>query len=160
MGLFFRPLAVALILSSSLAVPAFADDGRAQDIAEQLESPFCPGRTISSCTSPAAAQWRVDIQTWVGEGVPSPEIKARLEARAGRDLSFVPQDDGFYGLLALGALASLGAIGFITYRVRRRDERELATSSEDDDEDQDEVLSSEQDAELDARLDAELAFED
>lgn len=144
-----RALALSLALS---AAPALADDGRARDLAEQLESPFCPGRTISSCTSPAAAKWRNDIETWVAEGVPSEEIKARLEARAGRDLSFVPTSDGFYGLLAFGAVASLGAIALITRRVRCRDEREL--------EQEPPPSPRADDAELDARLDAELAFED
>lgn len=148
-------LRLAVALSFVLAVtPASADAGRAHDLAEQIESPFCPGRTLSSCTSPAAATWRTEIETWVDEGVPSEEIKARLEARAGRDLSFVPQTDGFYGLLAFGAIASLGAIAVITRRVRRRDEADL------DDATDLEPSPPAIDAELDARLDAELAFED
>jgi cytochrome c-type biogenesis protein CcmH/NrfF len=146
--------AASFAAPAALASDAPTEGDRAQEIADQLESPFCPGRTISSCTSPAAAEWRVEIQTWVDEGVPSEEIRGRLSKRAGRDLRFVPQDDSFYGLLAVGAVLSLATIGIITMRVRRRDEEDVEQASGDAD------VDDERDAELERRLDAELAFED
>lgn len=143
---------VLLVASPTLAVEPEGD--RAQELADQLESPFCPGRTISSCTSPAAAEWRTDIQTWVGEGVASEEIRTRLSERAGRDLRFVPQDGSFYGLLAVGAVLSVVVLGLITRRVRRRDEAALVEAASESEPSPADLV---RDAELDRRLDDELA---
>jgi cytochrome c-type biogenesis protein CcmH len=149
-----RWLVLASLLSLA-SVAGAAEGGRAMDLADQLESPFCPGRTISSCTSPSATKWRIDIQRWVDQGLSSEEIRHRLSARAGRDLRFVPHERSFYGLLALGTVVSLGVVGVITHRVRRYDEatRDEAPATTED-------LPFEDDAELDRQLDAELAFED
>ncbi|MEZ4442600.1 MAG: cytochrome c-type biogenesis protein CcmH [Polyangiaceae bacterium] len=146
-------LALALVLVVSSAAAATNED-RATAIAEQLESPFCPGRTIAACTSPAAADWRREIQGWVDQGVASEEIRARLSERAGRDLRFVPQQDAFYSGIALGAVASILALVVLRQRARRW------ASAGAKEEVPPLALSSEEDAELDARLDAELAAGD
>jgi cytochrome c-type biogenesis protein CcmH/NrfF len=63
---------------------------RALDITRTTMSPFCPGRTIDACPSPYATQWREDIRTWVGEGVPTEEIRRRLKQRVDQDLTGAP----------------------------------------------------------------------
>jgi hypothetical protein len=74
---------LVVLVACLLSAPAFAtgpDEARRADtIAGQTLSPF-PGVTLDSCTSPNAAGWRQDIRTWVDEGVPTEEIKRRLEA--------------------------------------------------------------------------------
>lgn len=81
-----------------------------------------PGRTLDSCTSPAAAAWRADIRVWVDEGVASEQIKARLSKRANRDLSIVPQNNTFSLLLWLGAFAGIFGFGVIIRMVRQKKE--------------------------------------
>src|SRR5262245_42804129 len=74
----------------ALSLPAYADQARpqlteeerdreAESIARSVMSPFCPGRTVSSC--PNAGPWREDIRKWVGEGVDAEEIRRRLHER-------------------------------------------------------------------------------
>src|SRR5215510_2608112 len=54
-------------------------DREAESIARSIMSPFCPGRTVSSC--PNAGPWREDIRHWVGQGVSAEEIRRRLHER-------------------------------------------------------------------------------
>ncbi|MBW2546010.1 MAG: cytochrome c-type biogenesis protein CcmH [Deltaproteobacteria bacterium] len=72
-------------------------DGRqVQSIVRNTASPFCPGKTLDSCPSPKAGEWRRDIHEWVAEGVPEPEIQHRLQARVpGFDLSIPPVKSGW-----------------------------------------------------------------
>jgi len=82
---------------------------QAEAISRSIMSPFCPGRTVSSC--PNAQPWRDDIRKWVREGVDSEEIKRRLAERAPKhDLMGVPKNPLGWVLpvgLGVGALASL-----------------------------------------------------
>jgi cytochrome c-type biogenesis protein CcmH/NrfF len=85
---------VGLLLALTSTRVAVADEPSAQHarrahvIASNIMSPFCPGSTIASCSSPRAAEWRADIQAWVTEGVSEQEIRRRLAARVpGHDLS-------------------------------------------------------------------------
>src|SRR5262245_32790615 len=83
--------AAALVTVAAAGSPALADeavpaqlseqerDREAEAIARTVMSPFCPGRTVSSC--PNAGPWRDDIRKWVGEGVPAEEIRRRLHER-------------------------------------------------------------------------------
>jgi hypothetical protein len=106
-----------------IKVPGLTEEERdreAESIARSIMSPFCPGRTISSC--PVAGPWRSDIRTWVGEGVPPDEIHRRLAARVpDHDLTGVPPNALGAALpLGLGLLA-VGALGFLLrYLVRPR----------------------------------------
>lgn len=52
-----------------------------QKIVRTTNSPFCPGKTLDSCPSPRAAEWRRDIHAWVEEGESASEIRGRLQAR-------------------------------------------------------------------------------
>jgi cytochrome c-type biogenesis protein CcmH/NrfF len=141
----------ACVLLSSAPAPAAdgADEARAAQVADQLESPFCPGKTLSACASPAAAAWRDDIRRWVGEGMTTAQIRERLAARAGRDLRFVPQQAGFYWLLPLGVVASLTLFAAAARRFKGQAAPRAAEADAGDPPD---------DAELDRRLDAELTL--
>lgn len=153
-------------LASTLLIPgvsgaemdAEARERKANAIARQVMSPFCPGRTLWGCPSPNAAEWREDIRTWVGEGLTAEEIRARLEKRApGFDLSGAPSTSLGWGLPALLALMSVGLLAFVLSRLVRRGSAATPvarTAPEGT------SATTEGDAELDARLDAELDREE
>lgn len=114
--------ALFALLLSSFAPRAAAESARAEGAAElptdaeserkaaaiarQIMSPFCPGRTVSDCTSEYAAEWRREILEMVRAGKSAEEIAREFEVRAGRDLSGIPNRGVGYGLpvtLAFGA---------------------------------------------------------
>ena len=78
----------------------------AESIARSVMSPFCPGRTVSSC--PVAGPWRDDIRRWVGEGVSPEDIRQRLAERVPQhNLMGVPPNRlGWVLPVGLGLLAA------------------------------------------------------
>jgi cytochrome c-type biogenesis protein CcmH/NrfF len=74
-----------------------AGEGRqAQSIVRTTNSPFCPGKSLDSCPSPRASEWRQDINEWVADGVAENEIRDRLQERVpGFDLSVAPVKSGW-----------------------------------------------------------------
>jgi cytochrome c-type biogenesis protein CcmH/NrfF len=110
---------VALSLSTTLRAED-KTDRRADDLAEQIMSPFCPGKTLNQCTSANAAGWRADIRDWVREGVPSDEIRLRLEQRAGKSLSSVPSPEQAYWMPALTVLVAGLTLTLGWRRIRRQ----------------------------------------
>jgi cytochrome c-type biogenesis protein CcmH/NrfF len=120
---------------------------RAQDIIRTTMSPFCPGRTLDSCPSPKAGDWRDDVRRWVAEGVSTTEIRDRLAERAPEvDLTGAPStalDAVLPVVVTIVALALL----FLLLRAllgRSRRQAEAATSEP-------------QDSNVERRLDEELA---
>lgn len=82
--------------ASAPAEEASVEGRQVQSIVRNTASPFCPGKTLDSCPSPKAGEWRRDIQQWVTDGVPEPEIRDRLQARApGFELSIPPVKSGW-----------------------------------------------------------------
>ena len=122
------------------------DEGRqVQAIVRNTASPFCPGKTLNSCPSPKAGEWRRDIREWVVDGVPEPEIRDRLQARVpGFDLSIPPVKSGW--VIPVIALA-LSTLWFVVMARRFRG-RGVKTRK---------VEARTQNRNLDARLDEELA---
>ena len=110
-------------------------------------SPFCPGSTLATCTSPQAAKWRTDIQTWVQEGISEEEIRRRLAQRVpGHDLTGTSTVGWGWGLpiaLAVGAIALL----FWLMRRFRKPPPPLSSTAEDE---------ATGDPSLDEKLDREL----
>jgi cytochrome c-type biogenesis protein CcmH/NrfF len=95
--LVFSALIFALACAAVPAEDASTDEGRqVQSIVRNTLSPFCPGKTLNSCPSPKAGEWRRDIREWVEAGVPEPEIRDRLQARVPAfDLSIPPVKSGW-----------------------------------------------------------------
>jgi cytochrome c-type biogenesis protein CcmH/NrfF len=122
------------------------DEGRqVQTIVRNTASPFCPGKTLNSCPSPKAGEWRRDIRGWVVDGVPEPEIRDRLQARVpGFDLSIPPVKSGW--VIPVIALV-LSTLWFVVMARRFRG-RGVKTRR---------VEVHAQDRNLDARLEEELA---
>ena len=68
------PLIVFLL--GMLATAAAAEnEGFAYDLASELMSPFCPGRTVSSCPSPQAGELIQWIQVQEAAGATAVRIK-------------------------------------------------------------------------------------
>ncbi len=150
-----RSVVAALLLAVVLAArtghaQAPPDDAgrRAVSLERELMSPFCPGLTLYSCTSPSAAEWRRDIHSMVRSGLDDTEIRARLQARVpGFDLTGRPAGNRSWTLpVAAGVLATL-LLAIAAYRLRPR--RRAAAVPEDDE------TEPEEDA-LDARIDEAL----
>lgn len=150
----FAPGAVA---GSNLSQPD--NITRAAQLNRQIISPFCPGQTLDSCTSPAAATWRAEIRQWVSDGVASEEIRARLAARAKRDLSVVPPQNTISHMLWLLSLAGVLMALWITRYIRKGPPPDRQTTGETDP-----LIVSKADerlhARLEQRIDDELAMLD
>ena len=144
-------VAVALFALACAAVPAKetpSESRQVQSIVRSTASPFCPGKTLDSCPSPRAGEWRREIHGWVADGVPEPEIRDRLQARVpGFDLSIPPVKSGWLIPVIAVVLSTLWLIVmFRRFRgsgARRRP-----------------VAAAERELAPEERLDAELALLD
>jgi len=142
-------LSVVFFALGCARVPAediSSDDGRqVQSIVRNTLSPFCPGKTLDSCPSPKAGEWRRDIREWVEAGVPEPEIHDRLQARVPAfDLSIPPVKSGWV-IPVIAVLLSTFWFVVMARKLRgRAGPRRRAESHP-------------QHQDLDARLDEELA---
>ncbi|MBU0550752.1 cytochrome c-type biogenesis protein CcmH [Myxococcota bacterium] len=83
----------ALFLTLSALAPAFAAepppaqpapeealDRRIQGLSDELLSPFCPGKTVTNCTSYQAYQLRGEMREMAKEGLSDEAIVAKLRA--------------------------------------------------------------------------------
>lgn len=146
-----RVLAFAAIMSFLPGARANVDeaevDRRAQEIIRTTMSPFCPGRTLDSCPSPNAADWRDDVRKWVAEGVPTPEIRERLTRRVPDvDITGAPST-ALDAVLPI--LLTVLAVLLLALLLRRLLTRRGAGSGEDPE--------PEKRADLDGKLDEELS---
>jgi cytochrome c-type biogenesis protein CcmH/NrfF len=111
-----RTFLLAAILAA-LALPAAGSEleelRRARALADELMSPFCPGRTLSDCPSPNAAAVREEIRVWIDQGRSDAEIRAELRARFGDALAGEPESPWGRGaplavIALVGVLFALG----------------------------------------------------
>jgi cytochrome c-type biogenesis protein CcmH/NrfF len=136
-------LAFGSASASAEEIPA--QSRQVQSIVRNTASPFCPGKTLDSCPSPKAGEWRRDIREWVGEGVPEPEIRDRLQARVpGFDLSIPPVKSGW----VIPVIAVVLSTWWLVAMARRFARGRAPTRR---------VAAPARDHALDARLDEELA---
>lgn len=118
-----RRLALLLSFCASAGLAVAQDHPVAGELVDQVMSPFCPGKVLSDCPSPQAAEWRVDVHRWAEEGASESEIMERLQARVpGFELArkAPPESTGF---LPIGAFLVASFVLFWAARrlVRRRD---------------------------------------
>ena len=64
----------------------------ANELARDLMSPFCPGRTLADCGSPDAAVVREEIRKALGAGESPESVRARIETRFGDRVVGVPRE--------------------------------------------------------------------
>jgi cytochrome c-type biogenesis protein CcmH/NrfF len=122
--------ALVLLCALLFALPAGGDElansRRARGLADELMSPFCPGRTLSDCPSPNASAVREEIRAWVGEGRSDAEIRERLRDRFGDSLAGEPQS-AWGRVLPIAAIAGVGllfAVGLRRVVARSPDPRD------------------------------------
>jgi len=126
-------------------------------LAHELMSPYCPGRTLSACTSDQAAELRQWILLQEAAGASREEVVATLEERFGDVIRSAPEAEG-WGLAAWllpGAALLIGAL-VAAVVLRRMVARPAAAASPDPPP----TLASpgpDLDAELARRVDRELA---
>ncbi len=133
-----RLIAIVLLL---LAVPAFAQTnvgaGKVSqvtmEVSQEVYSPFCPGKTLAMCPSPAAAEVRREIQTMAQDGVGKEQIKQSIIAQYGEEfrLEEPPLTDNLalLALIALGLALAGTAVWFISRRGSGREEEPLAAAT-------------------------------
>jgi cytochrome c-type biogenesis protein CcmH/NrfF len=144
----FRSLALLLALGASLFACKPADDPEsvraraAHELARDLMSPFCPGRTLAECSSPDAGAVREEIRDRLRNGEEPASIRARIEARFGDHVIGVPRERFGWALPILVLVAGAGALVFALRRLLQRPrasetpipaevERQLARELED-----------------------------
>ena len=122
----------------SVAAPAAANPEEiANDISNEVMSPFCDGVTLHDCGSRAALDLRDQIEAWAADGWSRDRIMNELVARYGEDVRGAPA--GSNGLLAwaLPIAAVIGG-GFLAWRLAARFSRrphpsDVTTTISDDD---------------------------
>lgn len=108
----------------------------ATQIANEIYSPFCPGKTLAMCPSPDAAKVRRQIQKLARDGKDKQQIKEVIITEYGEEFRLVepPATDNF-GLLG-GVVGGLALAVFAVMLVSRRgkeDEPSPQSSPIDDD---------------------------
>jgi cytochrome c-type biogenesis protein CcmH/NrfF len=91
-----------------VAPPKPQSESLAREIANEMPSPYCPGRSIASCPTEAARKLEEDILGQVEQGVAREEIEDGLVARFGAETMGVnPGPWLAISLTAVGLLAAL-----------------------------------------------------
>ena len=91
----------------------------AHDLASDLPSPYCPGRSIASCPSQAARELEDDILVLAKQGKERKEIESILVARFGEEKMGQSQQSEVLVAIVLGAVLALVAIVWAARRWLR-----------------------------------------
>ncbi len=88
-----RALALALVIGFASLAIAQVDEisRRVTRISGELHSPYCPGKTLLSCTSSQAATLRQEMRAMMQEGLTDKQVLARLQERFGPSVVNPPQ---------------------------------------------------------------------
>ena len=101
-------LLVVLPVASAVAAP----QDLANEISNEIMSPYCDGVTLHDCPSRAAADLREQIGRWAAAGWTKTEIVDELEERFGQRIHATPQRSEGLAAWALPGIALLaGSIG-------------------------------------------------
>ncbi len=105
-----------LVLALSIVVGVANAEGWGYDLGGELMSPYCPGRTISSCPSPQAAELLQWIVTQEAAGATRTEVIEILIERFGEEILGAPKAEGIAiwayifpvaGFVVFGGIAAL-----------------------------------------------------
>jgi cytochrome c-type biogenesis protein CcmH/NrfF len=117
------PANAARIRERSPSSPVAASQGWSRELERELMSPFCPGRTLVECPSPAATELRLWIQGQERAGVSRAAVEERLFREYGDKLRGSPRAEGwglFAYLVPAGVLLAGGAFAFGFLRRQSR----------------------------------------
>ena len=95
----FAALMLGVSAATAADESAVAPEGWAYQLSHDLMSPFCPGRTLSACTSPQADELRMWMIVQEATGRSREDVEAELFERYGDVLRPAPRATGF-GLTA------------------------------------------------------------
>jgi cytochrome c-type biogenesis protein CcmH/NrfF len=114
-------LALALGALASAAPAARASQGWAYEMANELMSPYCPGRSVADCPSPQAQTLRMWLIVQESAGRTRAEVEAELVSRYGESILGAPRARGF-GLTAYLIPAAIVAAGaaLLSWFLRRQ----------------------------------------
>lgn len=124
-------LALGLLVGSASAQqPAPEPEGWSYDLAHELMSPFCPGRTLAECPSSQADTLRMWLHVQEASGRSEEEVKEELVERFGERILSSPRPEGF-GLAAyVVPVLAFVAGGVLVWAFLRRQTREAAARAE------------------------------
>jgi cytochrome c-type biogenesis protein CcmH/NrfF len=85
-------------------------------------SPYCPGKLLAGCTSPAASELRAEIRSRLAAGETPTDVENALYARFGDEIRAVPTAESWGLLLWVAPFVALIAsfAGIAWYVTRRR----------------------------------------
>ena len=89
----------------------------ANELARDLMSPFCPGRTLADCGSPDAAVVREEIRKALGAGESPESVRARIETRFGDRVVGVPRERTGWLLPIAALVAGAGVLALVIRRA-------------------------------------------
>jgi len=120
---------LGLLLAAALSLAAAGGQGWGYDLADELMSPFCPGRALSECPSPQAA----DLRRWILEqeqaGATRAQVEEELFRAYGDQLRQAPRARGV-GLVAYAIPLVLFLVGgALAARVLSRGRRSPRSGS-------------------------------
>ncbi|RIK93394.1 MAG: hypothetical protein DCC71_24090 [Proteobacteria bacterium] len=133
-----NPIARSLLLAAALAaapLAAHAEDapGWHYDLEQHLMSPYCPGRTLTDCTSPQAAELRAWIADQEEAGRSREEVEAQIYAQFGEVILQAPKASGFglaaYVIPAVGVVVGGAIVAIFLRRQSARAQRAEPPSS-------------------------------
>lgn len=134
------------------APPADDPQDVVNELSNELMSPYCPGRTISACTSQGARQIESYILEEAEAGKSEAEIREELYERFGAEKLGSTHDPVLvWGSVGVGLLAAV-AIGFAARRWVAK--RKAASARPSDDAPPPSTASDEEMRKLDAELQA------
>jgi cytochrome c-type biogenesis protein CcmH/NrfF len=135
-------------------------DRQANQIYQQVFSPFCPGRSLNDCPSSKAHDLKKDMRHKLEQGVPPEVVLEQVFTQYGDQYRAVPQYAGF-GRLVWWAPALFLALGSVIALIIARGNRvgcAAAVNTQPDDSAEAQATLSH--SELRARIEAELAHLD
>ena len=165
-----RRVALALALAWFVAAPALASDAPASaqataaappdadpgaapswayELAAELMSPFCPGRTLADCPSPNAANIRMWILVQAAAGRTKADVEDELLQRYGDRIRSAPKAEGFGWAAYLVPVGVVVGGGLLVAYVLRRMTRGAPTPPS--------AVARAVDPEAERRVDEELA---
>jgi cytochrome c-type biogenesis protein CcmH/NrfF len=121
-----------LLLLVARTLPAQAADeksGWSYQLSREVLSPYCPGRALSDCPSPQAAELREWIVEQEKAGVSKAEVEEELFRVFGDELRQAPRAEGM-GLVAYLIPVAAFAAGGVLVALFLRRQRSMADRSE------------------------------
>lgn len=142
-------LAAGAARSQEATLGAQAVDTRANELYDEIMSPFCPGRTLANCPSPQAATMRERVKQQLAAGMSEDEIVDSLFGVYGEIVLGAPRAEGI-GILAwvMPAVFLLLGVALLATWLRSTGHRVAAEAA---------APAPELDPEQQARLEAELS---